>query len=148
MHLPVRGKVNAYPGIVRIGELASSGDVSTKTIRYYEQIGIVDAPPRTSSGYREYGDDAVERLRFIRSAQRVGLSLGEIGGIIEIRSRGSAPCAHVLALISEHVGEIDQRIQDLQSMKAALNSLLREGEATDPADCRPSSVCSIIPHQL
>ena len=133
MHVPVQGKVNPYPGIVRIGELASTGDVSTKTIRYYEQIGIVAAPDRTPSGYRDYGDDAVERLRFIRSAQRVGLTLSEIGGIIDIRSRGSAPCSHVLALITAHVTEIDRRLHDLQSMKAALNSLLREAGAIDPA---------------
>ncbi len=130
---------------MRIGELASANDVSTKTtVRYYEEIGIVDAPARTPSGYRTYGDDAVERLKFIRSAQRVGLTLNEIRGIIEVRSRGVAPCSHVLALITEHVSEIDQRISELRSMQATLNSLVREGAAMDPTRCAPSSVCSIF----
>lgn len=81
---------------------------------------------------------------FIRSAQRVGLTLKEIRGIIEVRNCGVAPCSQVLALITEHLGEIDRRICDLQLMKAALNSLVREGAAIDPADCAPSSVCSIL----
>jgi MerR family transcriptional regulator, copper efflux regulator len=129
---------------VRIGELAFTSEVSTKTVRYYEHIGIVDAPARTPSGYRDYGDDAVERLKFIRSAQRIGLTLNEIRGIIEVRNRGVAPCSHVLALITEHASDIDQRISELLLMKRALNSLVREAAALDPAKCAPSSVCSII----
>ncbi len=129
---------------MRIGELAMASEVSTKTVRYYEEIGIVDAPARTGSGYRDYGNDAVERLRFIRSAQRVGLTLNEIRGIIEVRSRGVAPCSHVLTLITEHLSEIDQRVSHLLLLREALNSLMQEAAALDPTQCVPSTVCSII----
>jgi MerR family transcriptional regulator, copper efflux regulator len=65
---------------MRIGELAAASGVSAKTIRYYEDIAVLDPPARTPSGYRDYTPEATERLAFIRSAQAVGLTLGEIRG--------------------------------------------------------------------
>ncbi|HEY6416930.1 MAG TPA: heavy metal-responsive transcriptional regulator [Acidimicrobiales bacterium] len=85
---------------MRIGELAAVGGVTAKTIRYYEDIGVLDPPARTPSGYRNYSRAATDRLGFIRSAQAVGLTLGEIRGILALRDRGTTPCGHVLDLIT------------------------------------------------
>jgi DNA-binding transcriptional MerR regulator len=84
---------------VRIGELADQAGISTKAIRYYEQIGILTPPTRTAAGYRTYDQAALGRLEFVRAAQAVGLTLGEIRQIIAFRDNGQAPCAHVTDLL-------------------------------------------------
>jgi DNA-binding transcriptional MerR regulator len=78
---------------MRIGELAEQAGISTKAIRYYEQIGILTPPARTASGYRTYDEVALGRLGFVRAAQAVGFTLGEIRQIIAFRDDGQAPCA-------------------------------------------------------
>ena len=90
---------------MRIGELAERSGVSTKTIRYYEDIGLVPPPPRSASGYRDYEPSTLERL--IRSAQAVGLCLGEIRGIVGLRDQGETPCGHVLDLLRTRSAELD-----------------------------------------
>ena len=75
---------------MRIGEIAEQAGVTTKTIRYYESVGLIPEPGRTSSGYRDYGLDAVERLRFIRDAQQSGLSLTESASLVELKSAGES----------------------------------------------------------
>ena len=84
---------------MRIGELAEQAGISTKAIRYYEQIGILAPPARTTSGYRAYDHAALGRLGFVRAAQALGLTLGEIRQIIAFRDQGAAPCSHVAALL-------------------------------------------------
>jgi MerR family transcriptional regulator, copper efflux regulator len=76
---------------MRIGELAEQAGISTKAIRYYEQIGILTPPARTASGYRSYDQVALGRLGSVRAAQAVGLTLGEIRQIIAFRDNGQAP---------------------------------------------------------
>jgi MerR family transcriptional regulator, copper efflux regulator len=79
---------------MRIGELAEQAGISTKAIRYYEQVGILTPPARTPSGYRSYDDTALGRLSFVRAAQAVGLTLGEIRQVIAFRgSHSSRPVA-------------------------------------------------------
>ncbi|MGQ0668906.1 MAG: MerR family transcriptional regulator [Actinomycetota bacterium] len=73
-----------------------------KTIRYYEEIGRLPEPERTSSGYRDFDREAVSRLRFSKAAQSVGFSIGEIKEILAFRERGQAPCEHVTGLIERH----------------------------------------------
>lgn len=73
---------------MRIGELADTVGVNTKTVRYYESIGLMPEPDRTSSGYRDYGPDALERLQFIREAQASGLTLAEVQSILELEDAG------------------------------------------------------------
>jgi DNA-binding transcriptional MerR regulator len=76
---------------VRIGELADQASISTKAIRYYEQVGILAPPARTASGYRTYDQAALGRLGFVRAAQAVGLTLGEIRQVIASRDNGQTP---------------------------------------------------------
>ena len=129
---------------MRIGELAERSGVSTKTIRYYEDIGLLAAPERTASGYRDYDDAASHRLAFIRAAQAVGLSLGEIRGIVALRDAGATPCGHVLELLRDRSVELDRRIAELQSLRAEMRRLVEEAEGLDPADCDPGRICHLI----
>jgi DNA-binding transcriptional MerR regulator len=129
---------------MRIGELAAATGVSAKTIRYYEDIGILAPPLRTASDYRTYDESSVGRLAFIRAAQAVGLTLGEIRGIVALRDRGETPCAHVLELIAARAAEVDQRITELQQLRADLDRLAARARQLDPADCDPRRVCHLI----
>ena len=129
---------------MRIGELAAIGAVTAKTIRYYEDIGVLDPPARTPSGYRNYTLEATDRLAFIRSAQAVGLTLGEIRGILALRDRGTTPCGHVLDLITARAADLDRRISELQRLRTELGRLVARAEHLDPADCDPRRVCHLI----
>jgi len=91
---------------VRIGEVVGCSGVSDKTLRFYEAVGVIDPPPRTPSGYRDYGTAVLDRLAFIRAAQAVGLTLGEIREVVAMRDRGEVPCGHVLELLQVRSAEI------------------------------------------
>ncbi|MFE3450435.1 heavy metal-responsive transcriptional regulator [Nonomuraea sp. NPDC059194] len=129
---------------MRIGVLAEQAGVTAKTIRFYEEAGLLAAPPRTSAGYRDYPDEAAFRLGFIRDAQAAGLTLAEIRGILAIRDGGQAPCRHVTDLIDQHLAQIEQRLTELAQARDALQLLKRRAAATDPARCASEEVCSIL----
>ena len=131
-------------GAVRIGELAQRSGLSVKTLRYYEEIGLLAAPPRTEGGYRDYNPTVLGRLEFVRAAQAVGLTLGEIREVIAFRERGDVPCNHVLDLIRHHATEVDQRISELQRLRNDLDQLARRARVLDPAECPESVVCHLL----
>ena len=130
---------------MRIGELARRAGLSTKTLRYYESIGVLPEPDRTDSGYRDYPGSALEVLHFVRSAQAVGLSLGEIRGILAYRDRGETPCGHVLELIRRRAAEIDDQIARLEGMRAELRRLEGRARTLRPEECSPAEICHVIP---
>jgi MerR family transcriptional regulator, copper efflux regulator len=129
---------------MRIGELAEQAGISTKAIRYYEQIGILTLPARTASGYRAYDQAALGRLSFVRAAQAIGLTLGEIRQIIAFRDDGQAPCAHVTELLQRHATDLDARIRELQQLRGELRQLAERATTMDPEPCPPERVCHII----
>jgi DNA-binding transcriptional MerR regulator len=129
---------------VQIGELAQRSGLSVKTLRYYEDIGVLAEPPRTPGGYRDYGEGVLGRLEFVRAAQAVGLTLGEIREVIAFRERGDVPCSHVLDLILHHAAEVDGRIAELQRLRADLDRLAGRARTLNPADCRESAVCHVL----
>jgi MerR family transcriptional regulator, copper efflux regulator len=140
----VRGKVKGNVGEVRIGEVAEQVGLSTKALRYYESVGLIDEPVRTRSGYRDYSGSVLDRLRFIRSAQAVGLTLGEIRGIIGFREQGSPPCGHVLELIDGRAADLDRRIAELTVLRDELRRLARRGRSLSPEACSADLVCHIL----
>jgi DNA-binding transcriptional MerR regulator len=142
--LPVRWKVKRVDG-VRIGELAALTGTPPKTIRFYEDIRVLPAPARTASQYRDYDQTAVSHLRFIRAAQALGLSLGEIREVISFRDRGETPCAHVADLLQRRAAELDERITELQRLRDELVRLAGRARRLDPRNCDPSLVCHVIP---
>jgi DNA-binding transcriptional MerR regulator len=133
---------------LRIGELAAGAGLSTKALRYYESIGILPEPARTASGYRDYSDDALDVLGFVRSAQTVGLTLGEIREILAYRDRGEAPCAHVVDVIRRRAAMIEEQIAALERTQSELRRLERRARGLRPEDCAPSQVCHVIPRSV
>lgn len=129
---------------MRIGDLAQRSGATAKTIRYYEDIGLVEPPPRTPAGNRDYAPAALDRLAFIRAAQAIGLTLGEIRSIIALRDAGQTPCGHVLELLRQRADEFDRRITELRSLRGELRGLVDRAEWLDPADCDPGRVCHLI----
>ena len=127
-----------------IGDLATRAGLSAKTIRFYEQAGLLPQPPRTAGGYRDYPPSALDRLAFIRHAQSAGFSLADIRGVLAIRDSGQAPCQHVTVLIGEHLAQVERRIAELTRTRDVLKDLQRRAVATDPANCAESEICSIL----
>lgn len=127
---------------MRIGELARLGDVNPKTIRYYESIGLLPEPARTPSGYRDYDESYVDRLTFIRTAQRLGVTLDEVREILTFRERGEAPCSYVRGVLDTQVATIDRRIRELEDLRRQLAELAGE------ADRLPETggTCRLIEH--
>jgi MerR family copper efflux transcriptional regulator len=132
---------------VRIGELAERTGLSTKALRYYESIGVLPEPARTPSGYRDYSDAAEDIVRFVGSAQAIGLTLGEIREILAYRDRGETPCAHVVDLIRRRAAVIDEQIAALEQTRTELRRLERRARGLRPEDCEPAMVCHVIPRR-
>ncbi len=129
---------------MRIGELAERTGTTAKTVRYYESIGLLPVPPRTPAGYREYDDDAVERLRFVREAQASGLSLAEIQSVLELKAVGATSCGHTAALLRRHLDDLDAQIERLQRARVQLAELAERADHLDPAACTDPNRCQVI----
>ena len=129
---------------MRIGQLAAQTGFSVRTIRFYEQSGILPAPERTPGGYRSYDHDAVTRLRFVRSAQALGLSLAEIADVLRIRDHQGPPCSYVAELLDTHINALDTRIKELTALRDELRARHPLGGELDPARCGPDQVCYLI----
>ena len=105
---------------MRIGELAAETGVSVETIRYYEKIGLLPRAHRTPGGYREYPQNAGNRITVIRNAVQLGFPLAEIAKVLGVRDRGGAPCRQVRDYAEELIAQIDRRIDELRAEKAAM----------------------------
>jgi DNA-binding transcriptional MerR regulator len=116
-----------------IGDIAKQLDLTVKTIRYYEGLGLLGAPQRTESGYRVYAESDVERLRFIKGAKALGLSLAEIKEIVGIWGEGAVPCGHVEQMLKEKLAELDRRIQELVTFRDALTTYMGQLETLSPS---------------
>jgi len=129
---------------VTIGRLAERLDLNPRTIRYYERVGLLPEPERTESGYRLYRDQDAERLRFIKAAQRLGFTLGEVGEILAFRDRAERPCQYVAQRVEERLAEVDQSIRDLRALKGDLKDLHERMRAEGPAPDGGSPYCHFI----
>ena len=129
---------------MKIGELAQLAGVSTKTIRYYEQIGLLPEPARTATGYRAYDEAGVERLAFIRDAQNSGLSLAEIASVLELKEAGATSCQHTRSLLDRHIGELEGQIERLRQTHATLVAMADRAAALDPSTCTDPNRCQVI----
>jgi DNA-binding transcriptional MerR regulator len=104
--------------------VAQRAAVGTKAIRFYEANGVIPRPPRGENGYRLYAPEMVDALRFIKQAQGLGLTLGEIKDIVAIRQGGRAPCAHVHQLLESKAAELDRKLKDLLMLRRRLRQSL------------------------
>lgn len=122
-----------------IGQVARSAGVGVETVRFYERQGLLAEPARKESGYRQYAEDVVARLRFIRRAKELGFSLKEIKELLALRVDPTTPCAEVKRQAEAKIGDIEEKIRTLRRMKKALVKLT--------AVCRgrgPTSECPIL----
>jgi DNA-binding transcriptional MerR regulator len=135
-----------YRDRVRISELADSAGVPASTVRYYERVGLMTLPARTSSGYRDYDEDAAGQLLFITRARRMGLSCEQITSLIPVWAGTNCGAAHdrVSQLIVEKQAEIAERIAELQQFSAQLAAVGATLNAEAPPEaCRADLSCCV-----
>lgn len=130
-------------GGLRIGQLAAELGMNPKTIRYYEEIGLLPRPRRTPAGYRLYGAADRDRLGFIAKAKAVGLTLGQIGEIMALRGSGECPCGHVLDLLDRKVAAIDEQLRVLADLR---DELVVIKHAAAGRKAKDATICGIIEH--
>jgi DNA-binding transcriptional MerR regulator len=106
-----------------ISKLAGRVGVSPDALRYYERRGLLARPARGRNGYRFYGEEAVERLRFIKNAQHMGLRLDDVQELLEIADRGACPCGHTSEVVKRRLAQIDAELDRLQAMRRQLIAL-------------------------
>ena len=109
-----------------IGGLAREAEIPISTVRYYERIGLVRPDGRTASNYRVYSVDTLERVRFIRAAQRTGFALEDTARLLEFRDGATAPCREVEVLIENRFSETKKRMEDLRRTQSVLKSCLKQ----------------------
>jgi DNA-binding transcriptional MerR regulator len=116
-----------------IGRLAEAAGVHVETIRYYERRGLIDQPPRTPSGYRQYSADDLWRLQFIGRGKRLGFTLAEIADVIGPEEGGTADS--VLAATRDKLASVDERLHELTRVRCRLQQLAELCRHGDDADC-------------
>jgi DNA-binding transcriptional MerR regulator len=134
--------------MLHIGQLAERVSVSTKSIRYYEQIGLLPKPVRSEGGFRLYRADDEERLRFIAAARRTGFTLGEIKEILALRDRGVAPCDYVREAIRRRLGQVDQQLAELRQLKRELARLEAVARSLPGEAGRAARFCHILENSV
>jgi DNA-binding transcriptional MerR regulator len=118
-----------------VSKLAARAGVKPDTLRYYQKIGLLPPPRRTESGYRLFDEDSLGRLRFIKTAQSLGLRLKDIGQLLEAMDKGLCPCGHTEQLLKARMAEVDEEIARLTALR---NSMAHTLESC-PADCTDPS---------
>jgi Cd(II)/Pb(II)-responsive transcriptional regulator len=121
---------------MKIGELSRAASTPVETIRYYEREGLLPDPPRSNNNYRVYGEEQKERLAFIRHCRSLDMTLDEIRVLLRFKDSPGDDCGAVNQLLDEHLGHVQARIRELQSLHEQLRSL--RDQCGDPAmagDC-------------
>ena len=118
-----------------IGELAEAAGVPTSTIRYYERIGIMPAPPRTECGQRVYDHGHLQRLAFIRRSRELGFSLDDIRALLKLVDGGDYTCGEVRDMTVAHIADVRKKIADLRRMERVLKDMAAKCEGGDVPQC-------------
>lgn len=124
---------------LKIGELAERTSCQVETIRYYERIGMLAPPTRSSNNYRTYGDAHVERLLFIRHCRALDMNLDEVRVLLNFRDHPNEDCDGVNELLDKHIGHVVERIASLTELEEQLRGLRSRCSAADA-----SSACGIL----
>lgn len=122
-----------------IGQVARQADVGVETVRFYERRGLLEEPPRKASGYRQYGPEVVDRIRFIKRAKELGFTLNEINELLQLRLDPQGNCNEVRRRAEQKIVDIESKLQQLRAMKRAISKLVRACSN----DRRPDS-CPIL----
>ncbi len=127
-----------------IGELSERSGVSSKTIRYYEEIGLLPPARRGENGYRLYDESDIARLQFVRNARALDFALDDIKEILAFKERDEPPCGYVLNLMEEQIHTISERIRQLEVLRAELARLYEIGRNLPEDAQMRSCVCHLI----
>lgn len=127
-----------------IGEAAKAAGMTPKTLRFYEEQGLLPRAQRGPNGYRQYGDDSAARLDFIARGRAAGLSVSQIRNILAVSEPGNAPCAHVRDMLAGQLTELDLKIEELTALRAGVAASYEAVAAGNPAACDQSRVCSYL----
>ncbi|GLX63500.1 MULTISPECIES: Cu(I)-responsive transcriptional regulator [Proteus] len=120
---------------MNIGQAAKKSGISSKMIRYYEQIGLIPKANRTESGYRDYSDADVACFRFIRHARALGFSTEQISTLLVLWNNGDRASADVKAIAISHIKELNRKIAELQRMTQTLEHLAKDCQGDNSPDC-------------
>ncbi len=118
-----------------IGGAAQASGVSAKMIRHYEAIGLIAKPARSFSGYRTYSERDIHTLRFIKQARNLGFSMKQISVLLSLWQNRARPSREVKNVALQHIQELDEKIREMQAMKATLERLARHCHGDERPDC-------------
>jgi len=119
-----------------IGEMGKATNTKIETIRYYEKIGLLPKPARTSSNYRDYGQAELGRLSFIRRSRDLGFSLDQVRALLGLSDDKSCDCAGIDRIANQHLLEVDRKIADLQALRRELKAVIDSCDGGTVAECR------------
>ncbi len=123
------------PGTFNISNAAQAAGVSAKMVRHYEEIGLIQKAARTSAGYRQYSQNDVHTLRFIRQCRALGFSIAQISELLELWQDRKRPSSKVKALALGHARELEEKIRELRAMKATLERLASHCHGDERPEC-------------
>jgi DNA-binding transcriptional MerR regulator len=123
----------------KIGRVAQETGLSIDAIRFYEKQGLLNRSPRTEGGFRLFGSDEIQRLRFVRTAQQLGFSLREIRELLILRADHVPACSHVKELLNQKLDAVEQKIMELKTLEHSLKLALRK--------CNRSLKCTAHSHE-
>ena len=118
-----------------IGKLSASSGVNIETIRYYERIGILPAPPRSTGGHRLYDEQHLKRLCFVRRCRDLGFTLDDVRALLRLVDGGDFTCDEVKEMTLDHLGGVRRRIADLRTMERTLDDMAARCDGGEVPDC-------------
>ena len=128
-----------------VGQVAKRAGVGVETVRFYERKGLLEEPDRRDSGYRQYGQEVIVRLRFIRKAKELGFTLKEIKELLSLRIDPTVTCGDVKARAEAKITDIENRISTLECMKQALVRVTETCQGNGPTSQCP--ILDALEHQ-
>jgi MerR family transcriptional regulator, copper efflux regulator len=128
--------------LLLIGQVTDLTGISIRTIRYYETLGLINSLRRTEGGFRQFSLDVLTRLAFIKRTQNLGLSLEEIGNILQVYDQGQTPCGEIKEKLEEKVLQIDRQIDQLLTLRSEIKGLLSGWK--NISDTHEDTICPII----
>lgn len=129
--------------VMLAGDAAKALGVGVQTLHYYEREGLIPPPSRSASGYRLYTQAELERVRFVRKAQALGLPLHEVKDILHLAEQGRSPCGRVQVALVEKFREVNERLRELESFRDELATLIQQATVLRDTGVAPR-VCAIV----
>jgi len=128
--------------LLLIGQVTDISGIPIRTIRYYESLGLIKSLRRTEGGFRQFSLDVLTRLAFIKRVQNLGLSLEEIGNILQVYDQGQAPCGEIKEKLQDKLLQIDRQIDQLLTLRSEIKGLLSGWK--NIGDQYEDTICPII----